>query len=85
MAQEAAIAGVAYGKLHRLSARNESFSHAIGESLLSYEPANRKSAPRCRGQAKILEIDETGVTAKFQSQPSKAATYCVRSKDEGKM
>ena len=29
-------------------------------------------------QAKILDIDETGVTAKFQSQTFTVARYCVR-------
>ena len=35
-----------------------------------------------KGPAKILDIDETGVTANFQSQTFKVARYCVR-KEEG--
>ena len=40
--------------------------------------ANRQSAPRWRGPAEILDNDETGATAEFQSWPLLVATCCVR-------
>ena len=52
--------------------------------MLFYKTTTRKSAPRRRGPAKILDIDETGVTVKFQSQSFKVARYCVRKKLEEK-
>ena len=69
MAQGAALKGVAYSKLRRLLAYNQSFTctdvHIGGASSL-YKAMNRKSTPRRRGPAQIL-------TAKFQSQ-----TFMVR-------
>ena len=41
-------------------------------------------APRRRGPAKILDIDRTAVTAKFQSRTFKLAMICVRKKMESK-
>ena len=37
-------------------------------------------APRWRGPAKILDIDDAGVRAKFRSQTLKVARCCVRKK-----
>ena len=48
-----------------------------GDSVLLRKAANRKGAPRWRGPAKILDIDETGATAKSRSQTLNAARYCV--------
>ena len=44
----------------------------------------KKSNPRWRGPAKILDIDESGVALTFQSQTFKVARYCVRRKVEEK-
>ena len=46
--------------------------------MLFYKAPHRKSHPRWRGPATILDIDETGVLVKFQSQSFKVARYCVR-------
>ena len=54
----------------------------IGDSALCYKAVNRKSTPRWRGPAKILDINETGVTSKFQSRTFKDARYCVGKKEE---
>ena len=43
---------------------------------------NFKSTPRRRGPAIIMDIDEPGVTVKFQSQTFKVARYCVRKQVE---
>ena len=51
-----------------------------GGSALTFKAVDRRSAPRRRGPAKILAIEETGVPAKFQSQTFKLARYCVRKK-----
>ena len=70
VAQEAAPEGVANSKLRPPSAYNKSFNCAdiaIADSAPFQKRVNRKSAPRRRGTAKILDIDETGVTVKFQS------------------
>ena len=40
----------------------------------------RHGVPRCPGPAKILDIDDTCVTAKFQSQTFNVARYCARTK-----
>ena len=40
----------------------------IGDSVPFYMAVHRKSTPKGRGPAKILDIDGTGVTVKFQSQ-----------------
>ena len=76
MAQEAALKESAASKLRRLSAFNKSFTCTdveIGDTVLCYKTQKKKSAPRRRGPALILDIDETGVTVKFQSQLCKAA------------
>ena len=49
-----------------------------------YRAASKQGMPRRRGAALILDIDETGVTAKFQSQTSKVARFCVRNGTDAK-
>ena len=41
---------------------------SVGDSAISYERISRKSAPKWRGLAIILDIGEAGATAKFRSQ-----------------
>ena len=65
MAYEAALKEVVNRYSRRLLAHN---NVAIGDSVLCYRKVNSKSTPRSRGPAKILDIDKTGVTAKFHSQ-----------------
>ena len=63
MAREAASKEVANSKLRRLLAYNKSFNCAdvkIGDAVLLNKSTNKKSSPRRRGPAKILDIDETG-------------------------
>ena len=77
MAQEAARRSLAY---------NASFictDVKIGDTAPFYKSVEKGRAPRRRGPAKILDIDGTEVTAKFQSQTFKVARYCVRAKVEG--
>ena len=52
----------------------------IGEFSAFFKSANRKSAPRWRGPAMILDIDDAGAQAAFQGQTLKVARYCVRRK-----
>ena len=87
MAQEAALKEVANSKLRRLPARKKSFKCTdvqIGDAAIFFEATNRKIKPRWRGPERILDIDETGATVKFQSQTSKVARFCVRKKVEEK-
>ena len=80
MAQEAAHKEIANSKLRRLLAHNQTFNCTdikIGDSVLFYKAPHRKSHPRWRGPATILDIDETGVLVKYQSQFFKVARYCV--------
>ena len=75
-AREAAMREVANNMLRRLLAHNKSFEYTdvhIGDAALFYMAMIRRGAPRCRGPAKILDIDETGVTVKFRSQTFKVA------------
>ena len=75
--------GVANSGLRRLLAYNKSLDCAavqVGVSFRFYRAASRKSAPRQRGQAKILGIDDAGVTVKFQGQTFKVAQYSLRTK-----
>ena len=61
-------------------AKNKSFNCAhvkVGDSAIYYRAVNRKSA-RWRGPALIPDIEETAVTAKFQSKTFKVARRCVR-------
>ena len=85
MAQGAASEAVAYSKLRRLSGRKKSLFCAgvkIGDSALFYKAVKGRSAPRWRGPAKIPDIDETGVAAKFQSLTFKVVGYRVRKGEE---
>ena len=62
---------VANSKLRGLSAYDKSFKCTdvrIGNTPLSYEAVFREGAPRWRGPAKILDIDEPCVTVELQSQ-----------------
>ena len=54
------------------------------DTALSSGAVKRKSAPRCGGPAKIVDVDRPGVTVKFQSQTFRAAHYSVRKKVGGK-
>ena len=45
-----------------------------------FKAQGKKSAPRRMGPSLILDIDETGVTAKFQSQTFKVARFRVGAK-----
>ena len=87
MAQEAAVEEIANGRLRWLSACNEFFflDVEIGDAVLSYKAQKKKSAPRRRAPALILDIDDAGVTVKFQPQVSKVARPCARERGEGKM
>ena len=61
--------------------RNQTFEcgdTAVGDSAIFCGQISRKSAPKWRGPAIILDIDETGVTVKFRSQTFKIARYRVR-------
>ena len=72
---------VASSKLRRLLAYNKTFHCAdnkVGDLVLFYEAPRQKSQPRWRGPALILDIDETGATAKYQTQSFKVAWYSVR-------
>ena len=87
MAQEAALNEIASSKLRRSLAFNKSCACAdvkIGDAILCNKAQRKKSTPRRRGPALILDIDETGVTAKVQSQTLKVARFCVRKKGEEK-
>ena len=69
MAQEAALKKVATGKSRRLLAYNKSSKRTdvqIDDTVLLPKAMDRKSAPRRRGPAKILDIDEPGETVKPQ-------------------
>ena len=81
MAQEAALEEAAKSKLRRLLAYNKSSSCRdvqIGDTVLIYKSTKRKSAPRWRGPEKILDVADAGAPAKFQSQTSEVARYCMR-------
>ena len=73
--------GKASSNLRRLLARKKAFNCAeadIGDMELFYKAQNRKGLPRWRGPAKVIGMDESGVTVTFQSQTFKVARYCVR-------
>ena len=87
MAQEAALKEIANSRLRRLSAVNKSLTCSdvkVGDTPLFHKAQRKESAPRCRGPALISDIDETGVTVKFQSQTFDVARFCVREKGEEK-
>ena len=71
MAQGAALEEIANSRLRRLLAYNKSFGRTdlkIASTALPYIAQRKKGGPRWWGPALISDIDETGVTAKFQSQ-----------------
>ena len=81
MAQEAALKEVARRKSRCLLRYDESFNckdARVGDSVVSYKASNSKGSPRRRGPAKILDVDDAGVTVKFQSQTFTVARHCVR-------
>ena len=85
MGEAAASKEVANGESRRLSAYNKSSNSTdaqAGNSVLLYVAPGRQGAPRWRGSAKVIGIDDAGVTVKFQSQTFKAARYCVRKKED---
>ena len=87
MAQEAALQEKASSSLRRLLAFHKSFTctdEQIGETAPFSKAQNKKSTPQWRGPALILDIDETGVTVKLQSQVFKVARFCVRMREERK-
>ena len=60
-----------YGKLCRLSAHDETFRRADAreaDSVIFRKQISRESAPKRRGPAVALDMDEAGVAAKFQGQ-----------------
>ena len=72
--------------LRRLLAFNKSFACTdvqIGDAGLFYKSQNKKSAPPRRGPASILDIDETGVPVKFQSQTFKGRD-CAQERKGGR-
>ena len=78
MAQEAAPREVGCSNSRRLLAQNQLCNCAdaqVGESDLFYKASNRKGAPKRRGPAKILDVDDAAATVKFRSQTFKAARH----------
>ena len=87
MAQEAALKEIANSGLRRLLAFNKSPTCPdvkIGDTALSYMAQKKKCTPRRRGPVLILDIDEAGVTVKFQPQISEVARLCVGKRGEKK-
>ena len=71
--QAAAPKDVANSKLRRLLVYRKPFNCTVaqvGDSLLSYRALSRRSPPRWRGPAKILDIDDAGAPAQFRSPTS---------------
>ena len=80
IAQVVAQGEVANSQLRRRLARNRSPSCAeveVGYSALLYNSVYRKSAPRRRGAAANLDVDEAGVMARFHGQTFRAARFCA--------
>ena len=73
--------GVTKSYLRLLLAYNKSFHCAdvrAGDSVPFHEASNPQSTPRRRDPAKILDVGDTEVTAKFQYHTFKVARYCLR-------
>ena len=88
MAQEATLEEIANRKLRRLLAFNMSLTCAdveLGDTALFCRAQRKKSAPRWRGPAFISDIDETGVTVKFQSQTSRCRGSAKEKKGRRKL
>ena len=80
-AQEAELEEVANSKLRCPLAYTETFICAdfkFGGSVFSHKAPSRKSQPKWRGPAWILDTDETGVAARYRSQTFKVARNCLR-------
>ena len=83
LAQEAALEEKSKRKLRRILAFNTSFDSVdvgVGDEVLFYKAPPRKSAPRWRGPAKVLFMDDSGATLSFQGLTFKVARHCVRKK-----
>ena len=83
MAQEAALKKIASSVLHKFLAYNKSSNCTdvkIGDTLRCYRLREKKSTPRWRGPALVLDIDETGAAVGPQSQTSNVARFCARGK-----
>ena len=68
--QETALKEVTNSKLRRLLAYSYTFYCAdvkIGDSVLLYKAPNRRNQPKWGEPACILDVDETGVSARYQS------------------
>ena len=68
MAQEAVLRKMADSTLLRILDRNQHFeiaATAVGDSAILYKQIGPKGIPVWRGPAIILDIDDTGTTAKF--------------------
>ena len=81
MAECPASKEVANIKLRRLLAYNESLGGAdarVGYSARRYKTSNRGSTLRRRGPAKILDIDDAGVTVEFRKRAIWAARFRSR-------
>ena len=80
MAQEEALEAIANSESRRLVAiRYFDFADVMmGGSVIFNEPDGRKSAPKWRGPAVIVDIDGTGAAAKFQRGVPTVARYCAR-------
>ena len=86
-ARGAALKGIVNSRLRRLLARNGPFSCGdveIGDTAPFYKGRSQESATQWRGPDMILDIEETGVIVKIQSQTLKVAHFCVRKKVEAK-
>ena len=78
VAQAAALKEIASSLPRRLLAFNKSPTCTdvkIGDTVLLYKGRSKKSIPRWRGPALILDIDETGATAELQSRTFKVARF----------
>ena len=81
MAREAALKEIANSQQRRILAPKNSFDSVgvqVGDEVLFYKAPSRKSAPRWRGPARVLLLDESGATLSFQGQTFKAARRCMR-------
>ena len=72
---------MANAKLRRFLKGNQSCEAkdtAVGDSAILNKQVSRESNPNWHGPATILDIDETGATAKSQSRSFKIARYRIR-------
>ena len=69
MTQEVALKETGNSKLIRPLANNQSFECAdvkVGDWALHHDTVSWKSAPKWRGLAAILDIDQSGATVRFR-------------------